>query len=540
MIFPNLTGAQDANMLGVFNNDEFAQYPFVLRMITPGATVYQSIRNFTVYSYYYYGYPFFFFSALFLIPVKLLLGPDWVQHTSLIMAYLRQIINVLPILISIGFIVTMQTKFRSLWRSLVLGSLILLLPAVTYNSLWWHPDSIFTLFAILTLFFLWRDDHRLGTNYILAAICCGLTIGTKQPGVLFFLTVPVYIIWSGIKDHFHFFKVSWKIILFLLVMVGAVILSNPLLLLPIERGEITIRIIQGFSQNVIGFYTKSESLIKWASSSSTVTEYNGIWPFLIILLILQIIGIFHSSKRLISVLILTWFIPYILFFAFVETTMKEYYFLPVIIPLISGVDMLLEKVPILWKQKWSLRPWRILVERILLCLVSALIFVQAVIFIVKDVNLYRSTLYREQNSASLRFYEGFHQAVLTKLPNDIPLKLYHDWKAYVPSEQPHWQTFYTFDMPSYEYINTIQPDIILLERENMIFFSNSELLNNSVNTEKAIKRMQFYSDALNGTLEGYVIVYRDSFGSAFGKQELVEKFLSNLTLEISGMIASRE
>lgn len=540
MIFPNLSGAKDANMLGVFNNDEFAQYPFVLHMITPGATAYQSIHNFAVYQYYYYGYPFFFFSGLLLIPVKLILGAVWANQTPVIVAYLRQMINVLPILFGIGLMVFTQTKFRPFWRSVVLFSLILILPAVTFNSLWWHPDSILTLFAVLTIFFFWRDEHRLGINFVLAAAFCGLTIGTKQPGVLFFLTVPVYILWSGIKNHLRALKIVWKTILFLLVMGGAVIISNPLLLLPIERGEIIVRLVQGFGQNVVGFYTKAEGLIKWASSAAIVRDSNGSWIFLLFLLVLQVIGALNPKKRLVSILILTWFIPYTLFFALVETTMKEYYFLPVIIPLVSGVDVLLEMVPILWKKFWNLQPWKDFVKRTLIVMGCALILVQTVLFMVTNVKLYRATLNREKTSASLRFYNGFHQDVLTKLPGDIPLKIYHDWKAYLPSGQPHWQIFYTFDLASYEYIDQIKPDVILLEWDNMSFFSRPEILANPVNADKATRRMLFYTDGSKGTLDGYSLVYQDAFGSAFVKQELKDKYLSNLTndnsFEIVGIL----
>ena len=32
-VFPNNTGAEDINMLSIFEPDEFAQYPYVMRMI---------------------------------------------------------------------------------------------------------------------------------------------------------------------------------------------------------------------------------------------------------------------------------------------------------------------------------------------------------------------------------------------------------------------------------------------------------------------------------------------------------------------------
>jgi len=49
MLFPNLTGAQDWNMLSIFEKDEFAQYKHVLRMLTPGDTIFETLRRFVVY-----------------------------------------------------------------------------------------------------------------------------------------------------------------------------------------------------------------------------------------------------------------------------------------------------------------------------------------------------------------------------------------------------------------------------------------------------------------------------------------------------------
>lgn len=69
-IAPNLTGAKNEIMLSVFEQDEFAEYPFVLRMLTSDLTFYQAIRHFVIYLFYYYGYPFFFFSAVSILPIN--------------------------------------------------------------------------------------------------------------------------------------------------------------------------------------------------------------------------------------------------------------------------------------------------------------------------------------------------------------------------------------------------------------------------------------------------------------------------------------
>ncbi len=113
LVFPNATGAKDINMVAVFEIDEFAQYPHLLRMLTRGDTLYQTIRNFVVYLHYFYGYPFYFFSALAALPVRLIYGSDWVNHTQTILTVLRQLISVLPMLISIGFWLYMAKVFFS-------------------------------------------------------------------------------------------------------------------------------------------------------------------------------------------------------------------------------------------------------------------------------------------------------------------------------------------------------------------------------------------------------------------------------------------
>ena len=48
MIPFNLTGAETPEMLEVFEVDEYAQYPHVIRMLTPGEGIYQTIRNFFI------------------------------------------------------------------------------------------------------------------------------------------------------------------------------------------------------------------------------------------------------------------------------------------------------------------------------------------------------------------------------------------------------------------------------------------------------------------------------------------------------------
>ena len=92
MIPFNLTGAETPEMLEVFEVDEYAQYPHVIRMLTPGDGVYQTVRNFFIYLHYYYGYPFYFWSAVSILPLKLF-GTVRPESTRMIVCVLRQMLS---------------------------------------------------------------------------------------------------------------------------------------------------------------------------------------------------------------------------------------------------------------------------------------------------------------------------------------------------------------------------------------------------------------------------------------------------------------
>ncbi len=110
--FPNATGAHDLNMTYVFNSDEPAQYPAVIRMLTPAPSFSQSLYRFFAYQIYFYGFPYYFYSAvIILLPLKLIFGLGNLQLNMLV---LRQFVSVLPMIAAIMILVYLQTKFEVL------------------------------------------------------------------------------------------------------------------------------------------------------------------------------------------------------------------------------------------------------------------------------------------------------------------------------------------------------------------------------------------------------------------------------------------
>jgi hypothetical protein len=153
-------------------------------------TVKQALLNFASYDYYFYGYPYFAYSALIVLPIKLL---NRLDDIPLVMVTLRQMVSVLPMLAAVLVLVYLQTKFKS-YKAFVLFAFLLSIPALVQNNLWWHPDSLAILFAMLTIYFLNRDGLRFGHNFYFAAAMCGFSAGTKGIGFYFVLTIFVHLL----------------------------------------------------------------------------------------------------------------------------------------------------------------------------------------------------------------------------------------------------------------------------------------------------------------------------------------------------------
>jgi len=63
----NLKGAQDVEMLRAFEIDEYALYPHVIHMLTPGESLYQTLR-FSSTSTIFMDSPFTFFLRWYCCP----------------------------------------------------------------------------------------------------------------------------------------------------------------------------------------------------------------------------------------------------------------------------------------------------------------------------------------------------------------------------------------------------------------------------------------------------------------------------------------
>jgi hypothetical protein len=521
-LFPNLTGAKDENMLTVFSVDEYAQYSHVLHMLTPGNTLMESLHNFLVYVHYFYGYPFYFLSAVSILPLKLIYGAGWTSHTQAIVTVMRQVVSVLPMLLAAGVLVWMRTRFQSAWKAAALFLLILSIPGLVLNNLWWHTDSLGVLFMVVVFFFLDRDDQHFGRNFFLAAAACGLSTGIKYFGLYFFLAIPIYLVW-GLVTH----KIAWKrtilyAALFVLVMAAALVASNPLLLLPQERAEIIATQTLQFHQITHGMLLRdTQPLFNWNNYPDVFRTFYGELLFILLALGGLVYGLGRSQRRWLEALILAWILP-LTYMAEFTGTKRVHYLLPVVVLVVAGLANWFyldggEKNA----KFFSLRAWR----KWLPYTAALVIAVQVVLFVRMDTGLYTQTLYREQDSPTFAFYDHLNQAYLSKLPADMPLVFYRDWLIYVPPG-PHWRVDINWNLASYGSLTDPPPDFILIEQANVALFADPATLEKAADPGVMRDHIKFYLDVRDDKVPGYHLLFGDGFGYAMVKDAIYQEYLS--------------
>jgi hypothetical protein len=505
---PNLTGAKDANMLAAFQIDEYAQYPVVMRMVKGDPSRLVMMMNFFIYKHYYYGFPFYLTSAIAILPLRIASGlfGESQDVTTLYMAILRQL-SPLCMLIAINILVYMWTSFRSIWRSAALFLFLASIPAVFDNNLWWHPDSLVVLFTVLTLFALYKDNLEYGIWFYMAAIFCGISIGTKLIGFWFFLTIVTYLLLGAKKIGYRLlFRYA---VLFVILMVATVIATNPLLLIPITAPSIIRTQISQAQMNVFGWGVQMERGPTLWYGAALKSGFAAWWIYAIALFSCIRGVAAKNEKRVLNILILTWSIPFSLYLLFFVANKNERYFLPVMLPLLSSIAN-----PELWKIDHHRRG--AVMKPVFTVLLLAPIGIQFVWNVRANVKSYTQTLYREEKSPSIAFYRELERGYFKKSHRTMPLTVFRDPHIYLPSQE-NVTVHMKWGSATYEDIDEIGPDLILLQKEYITKYSNASTVNRSMEREKAEASFLFYRDAKQNKIKGYHKVVETPFGIAFEK-----------------------
>ena len=200
-----------ANAAGGMHPDEDVIYPDVVNMLIAGDTITDTLRDSFIISSWWYGYPYFPLSALTLVIPRLIYGNAFGSQVNLNLLLLRQFISVLPMVVSLIFLIYLVNEFRHLWASVGMAIVLGLIPGVVhYNIRFWHPDGIIVLLVLLTLWLLKRDRLRFGRDFYLAAFAVGLNAVIKIWGLFFFLAIGGYLLAGWLSRKLDFWRMAGR------------------------------------------------------------------------------------------------------------------------------------------------------------------------------------------------------------------------------------------------------------------------------------------------------------------------------------------
>ena len=500
LALPNAAASENLAMIRMFEPDEAAPLPSVLNMIAPAGGITQALRNFIFYQYYFYGFPYFAVSAVMLLPLRIL---GQLGNYPVIMLVLRQMVSVLPMLIGLLILVYLQDGFRT-YRSPILFTFLLFVPAVLANNLWWHVDGLVFLLIMLVIYFLRKDNLRFDKHFLIAAALIGCATAAKLVGLYFFLAIAILLAIGWLEEKVPLKKLILMALLFLLVMGLAYLISNPFLVSYWAREEykMTFEKQMGWLSEGYGVVYEKGPDAAWP----VIHQYYGQQIFLLVTLYMLIWGAIKSRDKLLHTIILAWIIPVMISVVYF-THFKFQYGLPALLPLISSLVLLLpEKLEF---KSYSANNIKLFLRFAMILVVVA----QLVLNVRTAIPTYTQCLQRAEDNATIAFYDE----ALAELGDlaEQPLKVYYDYRLYMP-ETNGWTLETSYDLLSYDYIQRNEYDLLFLQRQRIQDYLDPEAI--GIDEGDFVNAQVFYEDALGESLEGYELIFSNEVGLVFTKE----------------------
>jgi hypothetical protein len=503
----NLRCSGDENMLlctgpdeiSDTTGDEYAQFPHLMSMMMRDTTLLGTVQRVLDQQHYYYGYPFYFVSAVAVLPVRVLSEFREGDYTRMYVLLLRQL-SPLFTATAIVLLVAMWTRFENLVASLSMFAFLSAIPAVFRNNTWWHPDAMVMFLVVLTLFSLDRDGLRFGKWFLVSAIACGLATATKTIGVFFVAAIPLYLIIGIYRRQLtppNAFKAG---ILFVLTMAISILVSYPIMVL---RSSQILETLQSQSaMNNFGWDMQRETG-PLSQYREVLREGFGLWPIYILPFVVASVYGKTGDEKLRSVLTLAWVLPFAAYLLLVVARKQEHYFIPIMLPFLA----------VMWcPSLWQIRNR---MSAVVVALLAIGLSTQMSIYLLRDVTIYGSLAALERTSPSIVFYHAFVQDGGLPVSPEIPVAIFRDAHVYLPPN-PKYHARMKWGSADYSDVS-FNPDLIILQQDLIQKHSDPLGISVSFDKEQARRSLTFYTDAKNNQLKGYKRIFESEFAVAFRK-----------------------
>jgi hypothetical protein len=216
--------------------------------------------------------------------------------------------------------------------------------------------------------------------------------------------------------------------------------------------------------------------------------------------------VIKDSSRSYAALSFAWFLPISLYQLF-TVHFKFQYWLPVLVPLLA--NLAIPKPESRQDHSQKRVPW-------LGIMVLLFAFLQTGLHIYKDVHLIQVQSTRADDNPTIQFYQEASRRLSLI---EIPVRIYYDYRLYLP-EDHRWTKDTSFEMLDYSVIQTGGYDVLLLQQQRMLDYSNPNAVGIDPNRLEASR--MFYKDALSGKMAGYYLLYRSDVASIFISNQICQ------------------
>lgn len=342
LIPSNLNGSQNMEAFARYGGDEFVIYPILMDIMKPGETFSATLYHLFIYEDYHYGYPFYAWSTLVLLPIKWISGENFAEQIQINLPLLRIFVSVIPVILACLVLTFLFTRWKSFWISAPVFLFLLSAPGTLQNNQgFWHPDGLNLLFVCLTLYFLQRDRFRYGRNFYLAAVFTGLSVATRLYGFFFFLAILVYLILGLLRRINSLGGTIRKGVFFIFVMASVILFADPFLFRADAREKMVTILRQKsteMAEGYVGDYDpRNDYRTGWdAWYPAFEDHYTEMYCFFFLVFSL-VFASFFGDQKLTHLMTLCWcvvIISYLVFFVAVKSTQ---YVLPALLPLMASV-----------------------------------------------------------------------------------------------------------------------------------------------------------------------------------------------------------
>ncbi len=339
----NINGSQDWDAFRHYGGDEYVIYPILRNVLTPGEDFSGTLYHHYIHEDYHYGYPFYAVSSLFMYPIRLLCGPDFMERIDLTLPVLRIMVSVVPLMLGCLLLVFMTTRFENPLISASVWIFLLTAPGSLQNNQgFWHPDGLNLLFVCSALYFLQRDRLRFGRNFFLCAFFTGLSAATRLFGFFFFLAVFVCLLGGVILKRIDTRKAVIKGLLFILVMAVTILWSDPFLFRADARQNMAAILTEKTGEMSTGYNgdfndPKNDYRPGWdAWYPAFEDHFTEMFCFFFLVISLVTACFIGREQWTFRVIFLWWIVVavYLIWFVAVKSTQ---YVLPMMLPLMSCI-----------------------------------------------------------------------------------------------------------------------------------------------------------------------------------------------------------